>query len=302
MEKALLIINPKAGKMTLQGKIYDIIDTLSQRYQVTVCPTRYRDHATELAAAASQQGYDIVICAGGDGTLNETVCGVMQAEHGLPIGYIPAGSTNDFAAGLHLSMDPVEAARSIVNGSLHNQDIGLFNDQRRFTYIASFGAFTETSYSTSQSLKNLLGHLAYLLSGIKSMTKIKSIPMKLICDGVEVEGPWLFGAVTNAASIGGVLRLKDEKLNFHDGIFEIILVRKPKNILQLNKIVLGLLRYEYDGELVHYIKASNVTCYYDGELSWSLDGEQAVSTDMAVIQNLHHGVQIQFCDPAENEE
>ncbi len=302
MEKALLIINPKAGKMTLQGKIYDIIDTLSQRYQVTVCPTRYRDHATELAAAASQQGYDIVICAGGDGTLNETVCGVMQAEHGLPIGYIPAGSTNDFAAGLHLSMDPVEAARSIVNGSLHNQDIGLFNDQRRFTYIASFGAFTETSYSTSQSLKNLLGHLAYLLSGIKSMTKIKSIPMKLVCDGVAVEGPWLFGAVTNAASIGGVLKLKDEKLNFHDGIFEIILVRKPKNILQLNKIVLGLLRYEYDGELVHYLKASRVECFYDGELSWSLDGEQAMANQTAVIENLHHGVQIQFCDPAENEE
>lgn len=294
MKKALLIINPTAGKMQLKHKLFEIVDALADAYDVTVCPTRRQGHAGEMAAKAKTQGYDIVICAGGDGTLNEAVCGVMEEETPLPLGYIPAGSTNDFAAGLGLSKNPVKAARAIIEGSLHGQDIGFFNQERRFTYIASFGAFTETSYSTDQNLKNMLGHLAYVLEGAKSLSKIKAIPMEIRYDGNTAKGDFLFGGIANATSIGGVLRLKDQYLSFDDGIFELLLIRKPRNLLELNEIVASLLRYEYDGELVQLLRASRVECLFEGSLAWSLDGEYTPSRNHVIIENIHNGIYLQY--------
>ena len=294
MQKALLILNPISGKMKLRAKLYDIVDALSQKYTVTVAITRGQNHAKELAGTAKENGFDAVICAGGDGTLNETVCGLMEEGCMLPLGYIPAGSTNDFAAGLGLSMQPQKAARAIVEGTPHNQDVGLFNKERRFTYIASFGAFTEISYATSQNLKNMLGHLAYVLEGAKSLTKIKGVPMEVHFDKEALSGEFIFGAVANATSIGGVLRLKDDYLNFHDGIFEILLIRKPKNLLQLNNIITSLLTYEYDGELVKMVRGSRVEFIFNGELAWSLDGEYAPSRNHVTVENLHHGIQLLY--------
>jgi YegS/Rv2252/BmrU family lipid kinase len=294
MKKAMLIINPKAGRMHLKGKVFDIIDALSEEYDVTVYPTKHQGHATELSASAYEQGYDLVVCAGGDGTLNETVEGVMEASQPVPIGYIPTGSTNDFAAGLNLSKNPVQAAADIVKGTLHQQDVGFFNRQRRFTYIASFGAFTEVSYNTDQTLKNQLGHMAYVLEGMKSLSKLKPVSMEIICDGKSMKGDWLFGAVTNASTIGGVLRLRDEYLNFHDGVFEILLIRNPKNIVELNNIIANLARYEYDGEMVQLLHGSRVECLFEGKLSWSLDGEQADSRNHVLIENIHNGIQLKY--------
>lgn len=294
MKKALLIINPTAGKMQLKNKLFDIVDVLSEAYTVTVCPTKHRGHAKEMARHARDEGYDAVICAGGDGTLNETVCGLLDGGNHLPVGYIPAGSTNDFAAGLGLPKHPVRAAQAIVAGTLHDQDIGWFNQERRFTYIASFGAFTETSYATNQSLKNALGHLAYLLEGVKALSKIKSVAMSIRHGDGQTEGDFIFGGVANATSIGGVLRLKDEYLNFHDGIFEILLIRKPGNLKELNSIVSSLLRYEYDGEFVQLLRASHVEFQFEGELAWSLDGEYAPSRDHVQIENLHNGIQLLY--------
>ena len=232
----------------------------------------------------------MVVCAGGDGTLNETVCGLLESQSEMPIGYIAAGSTNDFAAGLGLPKQPAKAAQAIIQGTMHPQDIGLFNKERKFTYIASFGAFTETSYATNQNLKNLLGHMAYMLQGMKSITKIKGIPMTVHSDTQTIEGEFIFGAVANATSIGGILRLKDDYLNFHDGIFEILLIRKPKNLLQLNKIITSLLKYEYDGELVKMVRGSRVEFLFNGELPWSLDGEYAPSRNHVTVENLKHAV------------
>lgn len=291
MKKCLLIINPKAGRMTLKGKLFDIVDVLSRQYTVTVCPTQRAGHAAQLAASAAAAGYDVVVCAGGDGTLNETVTGLLKGESPLPVGYIPAGSTNDFASGLGLPKNPIKAAQAIVEGECHPQDIGNFNGERKFTYIASFGAFTETSYNTNQNLKNVLGHLAYVLEGAKALPKIKAIPMKVVFDGNEVQGEYIFGCVANATSIGGVLRLQDDYLNFYDGIFEILLIRKPKNIVELNNIITQLVRYEYDGDLVRLYRGSRVECLFEGTLDWSLDGEHVPSRSHAVIENIHHGVQ-----------
>ena len=294
MEKALLILNPTAGKMKLQGSLLEIVTVLSEKYTVTVCPTKYQNHAKEMASKAKKEGYDLVICAGGDGTLNETVSGLMDAQSTLPLGYIPAGSTNDFAEGLGLPKQPVKAARAIVEGTLHPQDVGIWGKERRFTYIASFGAFTETSYNTNQSLKNMLGHLAYVLEGVKSLTKLKGTQMEVHYDQDVLEGEFIFGAIANATSIGGVLKLKDAHLNFHDGIFEVLLIRKPTNIIQLNNIITALLKNEYDGELVKMVRASRVECVFQGELDWSLDGEYAASRNHATIENIKHGIHLLY--------
>ncbi|MBQ6818105.1 MAG: diacylglycerol kinase family lipid kinase [Clostridia bacterium] len=294
MKKALLIVNPKAGKMQLKGKLFEVVDILSEEYLVTVSPTKRVGHATELAAESEVLGYDLVVCAGGDGTLNETVSGLMQCENPPPLGYIPAGSTNDFASGLGLYKTPLKATQQIVSGKDHQQDIGWFNRNRWFTYIASFGAFTETAYSTDQTLKNALGHLAYVLEGVKSVAKIKAVPMKICYDDQVIEGDWLFGAITNAASIGGVLRLDENQLRFNDGVFEIVLIRAPKNILELNTIVTGLTSLNYDGDLVKLLRASKVECFFDQELAWTLDGEYARGDYHVLIENCHNRLNLRY--------
>ena len=294
MKKALLIVNPKAGKMQLKGKLFEVVDILSEEYTVSVVPTKREGHATELAAESEVLGYNLVVCAGGDGTLKETVSGLARCENPPPLGYIAAGSTNDFASGLGLYKTPAKAAKQIVEGQVHRQDLGWFNREQWFTYIASFGAFTETAYSTDQNLKNVFGHMAYVLEGMKSVAKIKAIPMKICYDDNVVEGDFLFGAITNAASIGGVLRLKEKHLRFNDGLFEIVLIRAPKNLLELNTIVSGLTSMNYDGELVQLLQASKVECFCDQELAWTLDGEYAKGDYHVLIENCHNRLNIQY--------
>ncbi len=280
--------------MQLKGKLFDVVDCLSEEYNVVVSPTKRIGHATQLAAESESLGYDLVVCAGGDGTLNETVSGLMQCKNPPPLSYIAAGSTNDFASGLGLYKTPLKAANQILGGRVHEQDIGWFNREKWFTYIASFGAFTETAYSTDQNLKNALGHLAYVLEGMKSVAKIKAIPMKICYDDKVVEGDWLFGAITNAATIGGVLRLKEKHLRFNDGLFEIVLIRAPKNLIELNTIVAGLTSLNYDGDLVRLLQAKKVECFFDQELAWTLDGEYAQGDYHVLIENCHNRLKIQY--------
>ncbi len=294
MKKMLFIINPKAGKMQLKNKLFEVVELFSKEYLVTVVPTQFGGHAAQLAASAKEQGYDLVVCAGGDGTLNETVSGLMEQEERLPVGYIPAGSTNDFATALGLYKTPLKAAEQIVNGRTHTQDVGWFNRQRRFTYIASFGAFTETSYLTDQNLKNVLGHLAYVLEGVKSVAKIKAVPMKIQCDDCTLDGEWLFGAVTNCTTIGGVLRLNDKDLKFNDGLFEMVLIRKPNNLLELNKILASLTTLEYDGDLVQMVHTSKAEFFCQQEVAWTLDGEFAPGGFHVLVENCRKAIEIVY--------
>ena len=271
--------------------------------RVTVAPTMHRGHASRMAATAAEEGYDTVICCGGDGTFNETVAGLMSvpAESRPALGYIPSGSTNDFAVSMGLSGSLREAARTAVSDAETPIDVGLFHPvglnhhpARYFTYIASFGAFTAASYSTSQTAKNLFGHLAYLVSGVKDIANIQ--PRHAVFDlpdGRRIEGDFAFGAVTNTTSAGGVLKLPSDHVSLSDGYMELFLIRMPKTPLDLQRIAAALMAQDFEGcPLIELHHIRSVRVLLDDNLSWSLDGEEALGGKRIEIKCLGGGVRL----------
>ena len=291
MHKLLFLVNPNAGQRRVNRVLTEIIGVFNEGgYEVTVFLTTGPGSGTRIVQERAR-GYDLVVCAGGDGTLNETITGLMRAEANCPIGYIPCGSTNDFAATLKLSMDPVQAARDIMLGKPEEYDLGRWGE-RYFSYIASFGAFTRVSYSTPQNLKNTLGHLAYVLSGITEIPQIRSIPMSLELDGEQVEGKYLFGAVSNSTSVGGVLTLNPRLVDLRDGKCEVILVRLPKDKQELRDCIAALQNHTYDSAAITFRSVSSLTVRQDPSLVWTLDGERAEGTEEIRIENLCRAIRL----------
>ena len=244
-KNVLLIYNPCAGKGKIRGKLVDVIEILAEGgYEVTVRPTKGPGDAAEVVREKGKR-YDLVVCSGGDGTLDEVVTGVMECAENIPIGYIPAGSTNDFAASLGLPKNMVEAAHIAVDGKKFSCDVGSFN-QDIFVYVAAFGIFTEVSYETPQSYKNTLGHVAYILEGMKRLPSLRTYYLKVDCNGKEIEDEFLFGMITNSTSVGGFKKLTGKYVELNDGLFEVMLIRKPKTPLGLNQIITALLTFVSD--------------------------------------------------------
>lgn len=292
MKKLLLILNPNSGKKKANRYLVQILDILNRGgFDVTVYVTAARGDATEVVRKRAGE-FDRILCIGGDGTFNEMISGLLPTGLSTPISYIPAGSTNDFATSLHLSKNILQAARDIAQGEPHPLDLGRFND-RYFSYIASFGAFTRASYATSQSLKNALGHFAYILSGIKEIASIRSHHMRVtLADGTVYEDDYIFGAVSNSTSVAGILTLAPELVDMNDGLFEVLLVRKPHNPLELSDCVLALTTQDYNTPMLTLCSSARVEMESAEELAWSLDGEEAMGGKHTVIENLHSAVDI----------
>lgn len=274
MKKLYFITNLRSGKNAMRSKLAAVIDRFTAAgYQVTVRTTQGPKDATAAAEYACLTGeYDLLVCSGGDGTLNEVVQGLMHSRSPLPLGYIPCGSTNDFGRSLKISGNVEEAVEQIINGRPFNCDIGVFN-QRNFLYVAAFGAFTEAVYETPQNVKNVIGHMAYLLHGLTLISAIRPLHMKIEYDGKVMEDDFLYGMVSNTASVGGMLKLNNFRLD--DGMFEVMLIRRPPNVIQLNRIIQQLLdiNMEIDEEYVSYFRASNLRFISNEEIPWTLDGE-----------------------------
>ncbi|MCI2055995.1 MAG: YegS/Rv2252/BmrU family lipid kinase [Oscillibacter sp.] len=276
MKKLLLIINPMAGKKQSRAPLFDAVSIFSEAgYLVRIHNTTERGDATRTAIAEGPH-YDLVVCSGGDGTLNETVSGLMQLEKPPLLGYLPRGSTNDFAASLHLSSNPVKAALAIAENRKQPMDVGQWND-RSFVYVASFGAFTKTSYNVSQSSKNALGHFAYILEGMKDLNTLRPYKVKINADGDVLDGEYLFGAVCNTTSIGGLMKFDSEHVVLNDGKFEMLLIPNPKSPLALQNLLLALMNQHYQDEGIIFRHVSHVIVEPEEELPWSLDGEYAPS-------------------------
>lgn len=286
MKQLLLILNPTAGQKKAARHLAETISVFNRAsYDVHVYVTEKRGDAVQ-AVGQFGANMDLVICCGGDGTLNETVTGLITAGLDRPIGYIPAGSTNDFAGSLRLSGDVVEAARQITEGTPHAYDIGKWAD-RYFTYIASFGAFTRASYTTPQNLKNALGHMAYVLEGIQELSGIRAEHIRLALDGEVVEDDFLFGAVCNSTSVGGILTLNPAYVDLSDGKFEVLLVRAPRDIQELHECVIALTNQTYDCGMIRFRSADTLHFTTDDGVFWSLDGEKAEGSSQITIENLH---------------
>ena len=298
--KILYIVNPVSGRMKSKTGLVDVLDELYRENgqpvadrRVTVAVTMYRGHASELAACAADEGYDVVICCGGDGTLSETIMGLLKipAEKRPQLGYVPAGSTNDFATSVGIPTGLREAARMAVHARPFPLDIGYFaptgnHPSRFFTYIASFGLFTSISYSTPQQFKNVMGHGAYLLSSVKDISNLQARRCSFLLDGEKkIEGDFVFGAVTNTTSAAGVVQLPEDEVSLSDGLLEVFLIHMPKDPLDVHIILNALAEMDFDScTLIEFHHARSIDVTLDGPTSWSLDGEEATSGSLVHME------------------
>ena len=278
-KELLLLVNPKAGKAEVKNNLMDIVDILVKaEWRVVIRTTQYSGEVTDIIKTEGSR-YPMVVCAGGDGTLNEAVRGLIALDTQPVLGYIPAGTTNDFATSLNLPKNNLlQAAEIAASGVPFCCDAGLFN-LRPFVYVAAFGIFTEVSYSTPQQSKNALGHAAYILEGIKSLTDVKTHELVIATDGEVISGEFLFGMVSNSISVGGFKMNSKSKIEMNDGLLEVVLVRKPRNPIELQGAIAALLRNEFttlddQGTTCLYtFRTQKLQVFSKDAVSWTLDGE-----------------------------
>ena len=294
-KKLLFIYNPHAGKAHIRNYLLSIIDTFTKAgYEVTAYPTQKHGDAVEMVIGRAAE-FDLLVCSGGDGTLDEVVTGMMQCCVEIPLGYIPAGSTNDFAGSLKLPKDMVKAARIAVGDQLFACDVGSFNNDT-FVYIAAFGLFTDVSYETNQQVKNVLGYMAYILEGVKRLSAIKSYPMKVIADGREYSDNFMYGMVTNSRSVGGFKNITGKNVELDDGLFEVTLIKRPKNAIELNNIMAALIGAKIDNNSMHCFKASHIEIETETEIPWTLDGEFGGNHKSVLIRNEKRAVNFKISE------
>ncbi|MCL2865174.1 MAG: YegS/Rv2252/BmrU family lipid kinase [Lachnospiraceae bacterium] len=284
MKKLLFIYNLNAGTGLLKPRLADIIDFfVKSGYEVIAYPTQGYQDALKKALEYQEQ-IDLLVCGGGDGTLDEVVNAMAQRETKVPIGYIPAGTTNDFAKSLNISRNILKAADTAVRGIPFACDVGRFNGEF-FVYVAAFGIFTDVSYATDQSVKNMLGHLAYVLEGAKRIFNVPAYNIKVTYDDGVIEDEFVFGMVTNSHSVGGFKGVIGTDVVFDDGLFEVLLIKWPKNPKELNDMIGALLLKQVNEEVMYSFQTSKVRFAFREEVQWTLDGEYGGSHEHVYIEN-----------------
>lgn len=291
MKKLLFIMNPFAGQKKANKFLPEILLLFTQAgYEINTVMTTGTGSAATAAETWSREA-DLVVCCGGDGTLNETVSGLLRAGATAPVGYIPAGTTNDFASSLKLSHNPLQAAKDILEGQPVAYDVGKFED-RYFSYVASFGAFTKSSYIVPQNIKNALGHTAYVLGGISELSQIRNEHVRMEIDGDIVEDDFVFGAICNSTSIGGILTLPPNQVDMGDGIFEVMLVRAPRNLTEIGECIQAVQSQKYNCSMITFRPAKSIRISCDPSLAWTLDGEKAEGYGTIQVENIHHAIRL----------
>ncbi len=290
MKNLLFIYNPRAGKGNISNHLGHIVDTFTRSgYKVTIYPTQCQGDG-EVIAGQWAKDFDRIVCAGGDGTLDEIVTGVMSAGVDVPIGYLPAGSTNDFARSLGLPKSMRRAAEIASHESTFRCDIGKFNS-RYFVYVAAFGLFTDVTYETDQNLKNLFGYTAYLAEAVKRLPTVRSIPLRITYDDNVIADNFLVGMITNSDSVGGIKGITGPDVKLDDGVFEIMLVRAPESLFEFNMIGPAILDRRIKSDNVICFKSSTLKIESDEPIAWTLDGEFGGMSDVSEIVNMHEAVE-----------
>lgn len=289
-QKLLLIMNPVAGVKKSNKYLTDIL-CLFWEYECCVQTTTV-SFGPEKIIELYGKDKDLIICIGGDGTFNEMISGLLRNKLSPKVGYIPSGSTNDFAAGMKISLNPLQAAKDILNGKPKCLDVGLFNT-RIFVYTASFGVFTKTSYNTPRDLKNTLGYLAYLLEGIKEIADIKSYHIKLTSKEKSIDGNFIFGAVCNSKRLGGgMLKFSDNDVDMNDGLLEVLLIKNPKNPAELMQILMDINNKHFQSSMFEFFSATELKIETDDEIDWTIDGEFQKGTDKISIKNIKSAINL----------
>lgn len=292
MKKLLFIFNAKSGKARIKNHLADVIDMfVKEGYTVEAYPTQSVGDARNKVESCGKK-FDLIVCSGGDGTLNEVISGAMMLDKRPDIGYIPSGSTNDFGTSINLPKSIMESAKIAVSGTPVSIDIGHFND-RNFVYIAGFGTFTDVSYLTPQKMKNALGYTAYLIEGAKKLNDIgKSYRMRIEYDGRVIEDNFIYGMITNTKSVAGFKLVTGSKVSLNDGLYEVTLIKEIKNPLEIESILESLVNGRKKSENVYRFKASNLTICSKEPVAWVLDGESGGVHKKVEISNGEKAVRI----------
>ena len=278
----LFIYNPHSGKAQIRSNLLDIIDIFVKAgYEVCAYPTQSPGDAV-TAVTTRRPGYDLIVCSGGDGTLNEVVCGMMQSTEKTPIGYIPAGSTNDFARSLKIPSYMIKAAKNIMDGSIFKCDVGELNGEN-YVYVAAFGIFTDVTYATPQDVKNALGHSAYVLEAIKSLPQVRPCHMKVTWEDGELEDDFIYGMITNSISVGGFEGITGHNVMLDDGYHEVTLIKNPVNPVELSDILMAMAYRRMDSEYIYTFKSRHIRFESDTPVTWTRDGEYGGEHTMAEI-------------------
>ena len=298
MKDVLFLVNPRAGMRKVIRFVPDIIRLFYENgYRCEVFVTGRSGEAAQYLEQ-TDRSYDLVVCAGGDGTLNETVSGMLSAGTTCPLGYIPCGTTNDYGSSIGLSSDIMQAARDIMEGTPRDFDVGSFNG-RHFVYTATCGAFAKASYTTSQAAKNVLGHMAYVLEGVRDLGNIKPIHMRVDTGKLIFDEDFLFCSITNSTSVGGIIKLDSELVSLNDGQFEVTLVRNPLNPAQLSTILYALTSQDIPNEMIYFFSADHLDVRCQKPIEWTLDGEREPKTAEAKLINLHSAIRMVIPDRPE---
>ena len=291
MKKMLFIMNPYSGMRRAARYLADIISLFNRNgYEVITHMTGSQGEAIDVVARTASK-VDLVVCCGGDGTFNETVTGLLRSGVDIPIGYIPAGSTNDFATSMKLSTNVMQAAKDIVKGQPIAYDIGKFGN-RYFSYVASFGAFTKASYATPQSIKNALGHTAYVLEGITELSQIRKEHVRMELDGEIVEDDFIFGAISNSTSVGGVLNLDPNQVDMADGKLEVLLIRVPRDLVELAECIKAVQSQQYNCAVITFRSAEKIKVHSNPLMPWTLDGEREEGHIHVDVENVHLAIRL----------
>ena len=291
MKKLLFVMNPYSGIRRANRYLADIISIFNRGgYEVTAHMTAGQGDAIRVVQEKAKD-MDLVACCGGDGTFNETISGILRSGADVPVGYIPAGSTNDFAASLKLPANILQAAKDIVEGEPVAYDVGRFG-QRYFSYVASFGAFTRASYATPQNIKNALGHTAYVLEGINELSQIRKTHVRMELDGQVDEDDFLFGAISNSTSVGGILTLDPKQVDMADGKLEVLLVRAPVDLLEISECIKAVQTQKYNCDMITFRSAEKIRVFADPDMPWTLDGEREDGHAEVDVENVHLAIRL----------
>ena len=291
MKKMLFIMNPQSGQKKANKYLADILLMFGNAgYDIQIHMTRCPGDAM-VAACQKGKDADLVVCCGGDGTLNETITGLLRSGADVPIGYIPAGTTNDFANSLKLSGNVMQAAQDIMEGIPVSYDVGKFGD-RYFSYVASFGAFTKASYAVPQTIKNIMGHTAYVLGGISELSQIRNEHVRIEMDEEVIEDDFLFGAICNATSIGGIISLNSNQVDMGDGKFELLLIRAPRTLNEISSCIQSIQTQDWNCGMIRFISTKKAKIIADPDMPWTLDGEKEEGHKEVTVENIHRAIRI----------
>ncbi len=294
-KKLLFIINPVSGTRKANQYLTDMIALLSEQGFECIVQATTPMYSAEYIAARRAADVDSIICVGGDGTLNATVSGCLrELTQTPPIGYIPAGSTNDFANNLGLPMHPIKCLKTILDGKVHAIDIGLFNE-RPFVYTASFGAFTKSSYNTPRDIKNSLGYMAYILEGVKELSELKPYHMRVTTEHITCEGEYVFGGICNSKRLaGGMVKFDENAIDFNDGQLEVFLVKYPKNGGEIMQVLMDLSIGNFQSPFIEFFSAKNIEIETEDSIDWTIDGEYQAGKTNIQISVLPSALQLQY--------